>query len=61
MRKSFDGLPGLVSGTLEQNVMSEDIYIFIYKTRNRTKLPRWVSDGFMLFYKRLERGTFELP
>ncbi len=61
MRKSFDGLCGLVSGGLEQNVMSGDIYIFINKTRNRIKLLRWESGGFVLFYKRLERGTFELP
>jgi len=61
MRKSFDGLCGLVSNRLEQDSMSGDIYIFINKPRNRIKLLRWESGGFVLFYKRLERGTFELP
>lgn len=61
MRKSFDGLCGLVIGQLSQNPMSGDIFIFINKPRNRIKLLRWEEGGFVLFYKRLERGTFELP
>ena len=61
MRKSFDGLCGLVSGRLKQDPMGGDIFIFINKPRNRIKLLRWESGGFVLFYKRLERGTFELP
>jgi transposase len=61
MRKSFDGLCGLVSGHLGQNPMSGDVFIFINKPRNRIKLLRWETGGFVLFYKRLESGTFELP
>jgi transposase len=61
IRKSFDGLCGLVSDRLGQNPMSGDIFIFINKPRNRMKLLRWEPGGFVLFYKRLERGTFELP
>jgi transposase len=61
IRKSFDGLCGLVSERLGQNPMSGDIFIFINKPRNRMKLLRWEPGGFVLFYKRLERGTFELP
>jgi len=61
IRKSFDGLCGLVSNRLGQNPMSGDIFIFINKPRNRMKLLRWEPGGFVLFYKRLERGTFELP
>jgi transposase len=61
MRKSFDGLCGQVSGRLGQDPMSGDIFIFINKPRNRIKLLRWEEGGFVLFYKRLERGTFELP
>jgi transposase len=48
IRKSFDGLCGLVS-------------IFLNRPRNRIKLLRWEAGGFVLFYKRLEKGTFELP
>ncbi len=61
MRKSFDGLCGLVSNRLGQNPTSGDIFIFINKPRNRIKLLRWEPGGFVLFYKRLEKGTFELP
>jgi transposase len=61
MRKSFDGLCGLVSGRLGQDPRSGDVFIFINKNRNRTKLLRWEPGGFVLFYKRLEQGTFELP
>ena len=61
MRKSFDGLCGLVSGKLGQNPMSGDLFIFVNKPRNRIKLLRWETGGFVLFYKRLEQGTFQLP
>jgi transposase len=61
IRKSFDGLCGLVTERLGQNPMSGDVFIFINKPRNRMKLLRWEPGGFVLFYKRLERGTFELP
>jgi transposase len=61
MRKSFDRLCGLVSSRLKEDTMSGDIFIFINKPRNRIKLLRWESGGFVLFYKRLEKGTFELP
>ncbi len=61
MRKSFDGLCGLVSGRLGQSPMSGDVFIFVNKPRNRIKLLRWEFGGFVLFYKRLESGTFEIP
>ncbi len=61
MRKSFDGLSGLVTSSLGQDLMSGDVYIFINKPRNRIKLLRWEPGGFVLFYKRLEKGTFEMP
>lgn len=61
MRKSFDALSGLISGRLGQSPLSGDVFIFINKPRNRIKLLRWESGGFVLFYKRLEKGTFELP
>lgn len=61
MRKSFDGLCGLVSGRLGQDPRSGDVFIFINKKRTLAKLLRWEPGGFVLFYKRLESGTFELP
>jgi transposase len=61
IRKSFDGLCGLVSDRLGQNPRNGDVFIFINKPRNRMKLLRWEPGGFVLFYKRLELGTFERP
>lgn len=61
MRKSFDGLSGLVQGQLKRNPMSGEVFIFINRRRDRLKLLHWESGGFVLFYKRLESGTLELP
>ena len=59
MRKSFDGLCGIVQEQLGEPATGGDVYIFINKLRNKMKLLHWQSGGFMLYYKRLERGTFE--
>ena len=61
MRKSFDGLCGLVTGKLNRNPMSGEVFIFINKRRDRMKLLHWEPGGFTLYYKRLESGTIELP
>jgi transposase len=61
MRKSFDGLSGLIVGELDADTLSGDVFIFINRRRDRMKLLVWDRTGFMLFYKRLESGTFELP
>lgn len=61
MRKSFDGLSGLIQNELEDNPCSGDVFIFINKQRNRMKLLHWQQNSFTLYYKRLEEGTFELP
>jgi transposase len=61
MRKGFDGLSGLVRNELHQNPLSGDVFIFINKRGNQIKLLLWEGDGFSLYYKRLERGTYELP
>ena len=61
MRKSFDGLCGLVHTQLESDPLSGDVFIFINRRRDRIKLLCWDRTGFVLYYKRLEQGTFELP
>jgi transposase len=61
MRKSFDGLSGLVSQQLGQDVCSGDVYIFLGKDLAKIKLLVWQTGGFVLYYKRLEAGTFRLP
>jgi transposase len=61
MRKSFDGLSGIVQSQLQRDPMSGEVYVFINKRRNRIKLLHWEQGGFVLYYKRLEKGLFELP
>ena len=61
MRKSFDGLCGLVSAQLGHNPTSGEVFVFINRRRDRIKLLRWERGGFVLYYKRLETGTIELP
>jgi len=59
MRKSFDGLSGIVINELNGNPLSGDVYIFINKRRDRLKLLVWDRNGFWLLYKRLEEGRFQ--
>jgi len=61
MRKSFDGLSGLVHQQMKQLVVRGDVFIFLNKRRNQVKLLAWEKDGLAVFHKRLEKGTFELP
>ncbi len=61
MRKSFDGLSNLVSNGLVSSPTDGSVYIFINKPRNKAKLLHWQAGGFVLYYKRLEQGSFELP
>lgn len=61
MRKNFDGLCGIVNNEFTQNPINGDVFIFINRRRNQIKLLRWRGDGFAIYYKRLEKGTYELP
>lgn len=61
MRKSFDGLCGLVDSELGRDPTGGEVFIFINRRRTHIKLLHWQSGGFVLYYKRLEKGTFPLP
>lgn len=61
MRKGFDGLSGLVRDGLSHNPLNGDVFIFFNKRRTQVKLLLWEGDGFSIYHKRLERGTYELP
>ena len=61
MRKSFDALSGLVTNNLAKNPCSGEVFIFISKDRGSIKLLHWEKDGFVIYYKRLEKGTFTPP
>jgi transposase len=61
MRKSFDGLSGLVQSELKKDPLNGAVFIFLNRRHNQVKLLLWEGDGFCLYHKRLEKGSFELP
>jgi transposase len=61
MRRHFDSLSGMVTSQMQQNVLSGDIFIFLNRRRNQIKLLLFEGDGFSIYHKRLEKGTYELP
>ena len=61
MRKGFNGLSGLVRQHIDHGLLSGDVFIFLNKRRDRIKLLVWDRTGFVVWYKVLEQGTFELP
>lgn len=61
MRKGFDSLCGIITKELNRPVMSGDAFIFINRQRTHLKLLVWESGGFSIFYRRLEKGSFEIP
>ena len=60
-RKGMDGLAALVQADLEADPFSGVIYVFRSRRADRVKLLYWCGDGFAIWYRRLEKGTFQLP
>jgi transposase len=61
MRKSFDGLAGLVTEQMQQPLLSGSVFIFMNRKRNQVKLLTWEGDGLSIYYKRLEKGVYDQP
>ncbi len=61
MRKSFDTLAALVRDGLKGDPLSGHLFVFRNKLGDRLKLLFWDSDGFVIYYKRLEEGSFQFP
>lgn len=61
MRKGFDALCGMVNQHCRGNVLQGGVYIFVNRKRNQIKLLTWEGDGLAIYYKRLEKGVYELP
>jgi len=61
MRKGFDGLSGIVRNQMSKDPQNGSVYLFINRRRDRLKILVWREGGFVLYYKRLEMGTYELP
>lgn len=60
-RKQIDGLVLLVADQLNLNPASGQLFIFRNRQSNKLKLLWWDTNGFWLFYKRIEKGRFKLP
>ena len=61
MRKSIDGLMAIVQEELAEDAYSGHLFVFVSRRCDRVKILTWDKGGFVLVYKRLERGQFKLP
>ena len=60
-RMGFNGLGGIVESVFKMNVLDGQLFLFINRRRDRIKALWWEPGGLILWYKRLEQGTFEIP
>lgn len=61
MRYGINSLAGLVQNELHFNPMGGDVFVFLGKRMNQIRLLQWDNDGFAMYIKKLEKGTFEWP
>ena len=61
MRKGFNGLSGIVRNKLGRDPLDGSAYIFLNRRCDRIKILVWEAGGFTLYYKLLEKGTFQRP
>ena len=61
MRKGFNGLTGVVRAVLDEDPLSGDVFCFLNRRRTLMKILCFNGDGYVIFYKRLERGRFHNP
>jgi transposase len=61
LRRGFDGLAAATRQLIGADPMSGHVFVFLNRRRNRIKLLVWDRIGYLVLYKRLEAGTFEIP
>jgi len=61
LRRGFDGLAAATRSLIREDPLTGHLFVFLNRRRNRIKLLVWDRTGYLLLYKRLERGTFRLP
>jgi transposase len=60
LRRGFDGLAAAVRSIVGADPLSGHVFAFVNRRKNRIKLLAWDRTGYLLVYKRLERGTFTI-
>ena len=61
MRKSINGLAAIVQGTFDLDPYEGSVFVFTNRAHDKIKVLQWDTDGFVLYYKRRERGKFQWP
>ncbi|MDO4546348.1 MAG: IS66 family insertion sequence element accessory protein TnpB [Bacillota bacterium] len=61
MRKSINGLAAIVENDFELDLYEDALFVFINRARDKVKILHWDKDGFVLYYKRREKGRFAWP
>src|SRR3989442_11863806 len=61
LRRGFDGLAAATRSLIGESPLNGHVFVFLNRRKNRIKFLMWDRTGYLLVYKRLERGTFELP
>lgn len=61
MRKSFDGLAAIAESTLQLDPLSGHLFLFRNRRGDRIKILYWDRDGYAIWMKRLQKGTFRFP
>jgi transposase len=61
LRRSFDGLAGVVKDVLRHDPLSGALFLFFNRAADRVKVLWWDRTGYCILYKRLERGSFRVP
>jgi len=61
MRRQMDGLAALVQGVMQKDPFTDSLFVFVNRRRNKLKILTWEKNGFVIWYKRLERDKFAWP